>query len=876
MSRIVDRLRAMLARVTKRRPGDRLDDETRSFVDLLTDEKIAAGATPADARRLALLEIGGIEQLKETVRDSAPGRFADRLRQDIGYGMRLARRAPGLNAAIVAVLGLGIGAISATFAVVDAVLLQPLDYADAGRLVTVLHGGIRPVSPANFLDWQRQMPEFEAMGAAEYWTPNATGAGDPERLYALHVTPEILPMLGVAPASGRFPQAGTAVREVAIGDGLWRRLFGADPQVLGRTLTLDGTPHVVVAVMPPAFQFAPFWATRAELWAPVDLRERATQRRAESLRVFARLTAGTSLAQARQSMAALTARLEEQFPGTNRDVTVTPLKEMVVGDVREPIALLFAAVAVVLLVACANVAHMLLARASTREAEVAMRAALGAGRLRLVRQFVTESLLLAVAGGAAGLLLARLAIDLIRSLGSPIVPRLSWVALDSSVVAFASGVSLMTVLVFGLVPALRLANPSLTTIFRGGERGGRSRRSSRLSRLLVGSEIALSVMLLVAAGLLLRSYVALSANDPGFTPERLLSLVVSVRGTADAAPERRIAFYQDLLDRFRALPDVQSASAINHAPLVGDIWGLPFLVEHRPEPRAGESLTATYRVVLPEYFRTMQRRVVHGRDFTPADNGQATPVVIVNQFMADTYWPGQDPIGQRLRLATQTDGEWRTVVGVAGHAVRSGWQDLPDEEVFLPLLQTARYRAAGGHVEYLTFVLRTRGDPAASVAAARAAVRELAPAAPVSEVSVMSDVVSQALAGPRFILALLAGFALLTMVLSTVAVYGVMSHTVADRRGEIAIRLALGARRSRLLVAIVGDGLIITTAGAGAGLAAAALAAPALRGWLFGVEVFDPPTFLIVPLALVGAAIAGCLLPAWRASRIDPAREMRA
>jgi predicted permease len=862
----------------RRRDERDVETELRGYADLLTDQHIAAGMSPAEARRNALADLGGIEPVKEQMRDAHPGAFFDRLRQDVRFGVRMATRTPGVSLAIMLTLGLGIGATTATFSVVDAVLLRPLPYQDADDLVAILHNRDEPVSPGNFLDWQRQTRTFAAMGAAEYWTPSLTGAGAPEKLYALHVTPEILPMLGVAPALGRVLSAGPdSLREAVIGYGLWQRAFAGDPNILQRDITLDGSAYRVVGVMPQHFRFAPFWATRAELWAPADLSARATHRRSNSLRVFARLARGATLEQGRGEIAAITARLESEFPGTNRNVVATPVKELVVGDVRPSIAVLFVAVLLVLLVACANVAHMLLSRSSAREKEVAIRAALGAGRQRMIRQFLTESVVFALAGGALGAALAYGGAAAVRTLGSSSLPRADAIGIDLRALGFTLLASLGTALIFGLVPALRASRPNLTSTLRESERGSSAGRGSRRIRsVLIASEIALAVVLLVAAGLFARSFAAVRYVDPGFEADRLLTFVVSVTGTAEAAPDRRMAFYQNVLEGVRALPGVERVSGINHVPLVGDVWGVPYAVDGQTPPRVGEEPVATYRVTMPGYFETVGRRVIAGRDFSEADRAGAEPVLIVSEFLATATWPGQSAIGKRLQVPPGAKGEWRTVVGVTAHAVRSGWRDEPGREIFLPLSQAASYRTdSRPHVSYFSFVARTTGDPAALAPDVRRAVLALSPFVPVSEIVAMRSVVAEASIGDRFMVTIVGAFAVMALVLTAIGIYGVVSFDVSRRRQEIGIRLALGAGAGRVIRTIVQQGLAVAALGALIGVAGALLAARAIAGLLFGVTPFDSATFASVVGVLAVVSAVACYLPARQASRIDPVRELR-
>jgi putative ABC transport system permease protein len=855
-----------------------VDAELASFVDLLAEEHRASGLPAPEARRAALRDVGGLGQVREAIHESRPTALADRLRQDARDGLRFVRRAPALSAAIVLTLALGIGATAATFSVVDGVLLKPLAYPDAGRLVTVLHDRSGPVSPANFLDWQRAADGFTAMGAAQYWAPTLGGVNEPERIFALQVTPEVLPLVGVSPVFGRFPGSDRdTFDEVAIADGLWRRAFGADPGVLGRSILLNGAAHRIVGVMPPGFVFAPFWATRAEAWVPLDLRSRADSRNGQSLRVFARLSPNTNLERARAEMATITAELESRFPGTNRGVTVTSLKEMVVGDTRPALVALSAAVLLVLLIACANVAHLLLVRAAAREREVAVRAALGAPRGRLVRQFLTESLILALAGGAGGLLVASGAIRLVTQLGAASLPRTQAIVLDDRALAFTIGLSLITVLIFGIAPALAFARPTATAALRSAERGaGTGRRAGRARGVLMASEVALAIVLLAGASLLLRSFVTLRGVDAGWVPDRVASLVVSVAGTPDSAADRRLALFVRVRDALAALPSAASVSAINHLPIAGDIWGMPFVVRGRPEPRPGEGPSATFRTVLPGYFGTVDLPLARGRDFTDADRAGAAPVVIVNQRLADVHFHGEDPIGQQIQVQSETNPPWRTIVAVARNAVQQNLSEAADEEVYLPLLQDAGFVAGTTQrSSYLTFVIRTEGAPAAILPSARAAVRRVAPTAPISDVHVMTDVVRSATASARFTLVLIGLFAALALLLAAIGIYSVMSYAVSMRRREIGIRMALGATPRGIVGRIVGEGLIVTAAGGAIGLAVAVVAARAMSQLLFGVTPFDVPALAGAAAGLVAAATLASLLPARRASRIDPQTELR-
>jgi predicted permease len=862
-----------------------LDAELQAYVAALTAEKMRAGLAPADAARLAKREAGTMDGIKEAVRDARAGATVDVLLRDLRFAARGLVHAPVFSLTAVFALALGIGATTAILSVVNAVLLRPLPYANAGQLVVILNKGRNPIAPANFLDWRRQNHSFTDMAAAESWSPNLTGTDEPEHLAAMRITASLLPMLGVPPLLGRTIAADEdhdgRDRVTVISYGIWQRRFAGDSAVIGRQVLLDGNPYTIVGVMPPAFQFAPFWVTHAELWAPLSLDTRSAQRSAASLRIFARRRSGTTLEQARADLAVLTAQLELQFPGTNRDMVVTPLKDKVVGDVRSPLLVLLAAVAFVLLTACANVAHMMLARAGARHRELAVRTALGATRRRLITQLLTESAMLAAAGGAAGLLLAWLGIRSLAAASTTaagILPRVATVSIDGRVVLLAVAVTAATTVVFGLLPALRATAVNLTDAFKDGDRGASEGRGPvRLRSTLVGSEVALALVLLVGAVLMIRSVIALQRIDPGFDPHGVTTMIVSTLGTREAAHDVHPLFFAEALGRIRAIPGVQSASFINHLPIAGDEWGFPFAVEGRPKPKPGESPTATYRVVFPDYFHTMRIPLLHGRDVATADRLGTTPVVVINEFMANTYWPGEDAIGKRITL---DDSTWVTVVGVVKNTVREDWSRLPEEEMFLPFFQQPAFLAGGGAVGYMTLVARIscRQEPCDAtglVVPIVAAIRGIDRNLPVSAVQTMSTVVEGATAESRFLFALLGGFAAIALALAAIGIYGVMSYSVSRRTHEIGIRIALGAAPATVLGQIVRQGMTVTLVGAGAGIVAALALTRLMGNLLYGVGPTDPLTFGVVTGVMGTVALAATTLPAWRATRIDPLVALR-
>ena len=827
----------------------------------------------------AAQHFGNLTSLHERSRDTWGMTFVLQLAQDLRYGLRTMLRTPGFTAVAVIALALGIGANTAIFSVVNAVLMRPLAYRDPERLVTILHNGNGPVGTANYFDWRDQSTFFESMAGADYWTADLTGMDRAETISGVRVTQNLMPMLGVPPLLGRLFLPGEdqkgAEHEVILSYRLWQRRFAGDRAVLGTSIRLNGQSYAIVGVMPPEFKFAPFWATRAELWAPDMLADEAHNRGGNHLRVFARLKPGATLSQARTEMAAITSRLEQQFPGTNRHVEVIPLKEKVVGKIETPLLVLMGAVGFVLLIACANVAHLLLARAAARQKEIAVRAALGAGRGRMIRQFLTESLLLASAGAAAGLLLAKIAINALVALKPADIPRIDTLSIDAKVAAFLFGVTLLTGVLFGLAPAWQVSPNGLAGALKESGRGtSDSLVRNRLRSFLVASEFALALVLLVGAGLMIRSFAALQSIDPGFDPHNVLSMVVSVAGSKEAPPERREIFYRELLERMRALPGVQSASAINHLPLAGDLWGWNFTVEGRPRPKPGESPIGVYRIVMPDYFRAMGLPIVRGRAISATDDRSAPGVVIINQRAAARYWPAEDPIGKRI---TFDDGKtWLSIIGVSKDAAEGDWAARTESEVYLAALQNRQFLGEpGSHASYLTLVIRTAGAPGSLAAAARDTVWSLDRDLPVSQVLTMDQVVSEANAQPRFEMLLLVVFAAIALVLAAVGIYGVMSYSVSRRAHELGIRISLGASRGNVLRLVIGHGMALAIAGCAAGAAGALFLTRLMTRLLYGVRPTDPLTFGGVALLLMLIALLATYIPARRATRIDPIAALR-
>ena len=792
---------------------------------------------------------------------------------DLRYALRMMNKHRLFTGVAVLALGLGIGANTAIFSVINAVVLRPLPYHDPDQLVTVLHDGAKPVAPANYIDVAQQNQSFESIAAAQWWEPNLTGRDEPEHLRGLQLTARMFQVLGVSPALGRTFNADEdqpgRERVVVLSNRLWQRRFAGDPQVVGRQITLDGESYTVIGIMPPEFQFAPFWATRAELWSPLNLAPRANNRGGQSLRVFARLKPGVTRSAAQADVATIFRRLEQEFPQTNKGLalSVEPLHEQVVGKTRPALLILFGAVSFVLLIACANVANLMMARATSRQKEIALRTALGASSSRIARQLLVESVLLGLVGGVFSLVLSTVGVRVLLALGPGSLPRLETIKVDLPTLAFTLGVSIITGLLFGLAPVLQTRkwnwHDSLKESTRGSS-AGRGRVNTR--RLLVVSEVALALMLLVGGGLMVRSFAHLRAVDPGFTPDHLLTMTVSLAGSAHSTPEKRIAFFNDLLQRLDSLPGVQSASAINHLPLAGDVWTVPFTIEGRPAPAPGEKQGGVYRIVRPDYFRTMGGTLLKGRDFTTHDNDTSTPVVIVNEPFAKRHWPNEDPLGKRIRVAD--DDTPREIVGVVKALKQDQWTAEPNLEMYLPHLQSAGPRG-------LSLVVRSSGDPLALIGAIENQVWSIDKNLPVSDIKTMQEVVAGSIEQHRFNLFLLGLFAFVALVLAVVGIYGVMSESVSSRTHEIGIRMALGAQPADVLRMVVRQGMTLAVIGIVIGLVGAFWLTQFMSKLLYEVSPTDSVTFLLIPLALAVVVLCACLIPARRATRVDPLVALR-
>ena len=803
----------------------------------------------------------------------------DSILQDLRFTARGLGRNPGFAAIAVLTIALGIGVNTAIFSVVHAVVLRSLPFPEPDRLVSVWENLERRGGPpqewtgrSTFADWRDLNRTFAGMAAVTDWAPTLTGMDRPERLEAALVTPGYFATLGVQPVVGRAfvaeeetPGRGEVV---VLSHEFWQSRLGGDADALGQTMVLDGRPHLIVGILRPGFR-GPI-ASAAQVWSPLPIDRNRDDRGNYFLRVVGRLASGVSLEAAREDMSRVAEAIGESHPVDYRDVGVTlvPLHETVIGPVRTPLLVLLGAVALILLIACANVANLLLARGSVREREMAVRAALGAGRLRLARQLMTESIVLALVGGLAGLLLGVWGTDLLVRLAPPGLPRVEEIGLHPAVFAFALSASVVTGLLFGLAPAAGLSGGHHGTTLREGGRGASARTGGRLRGALVVVQLALGMSVLAAAGLLLRSFAELRSVDPGFRVESTLSGRLSFPSARYPDRSEIPAAVEQLEDRLRSLPGVLRVGAVSVLPLSGLVHDISVVVEGAVPP-PGEEAAADFREATPGFFEALGVPLLRGRTFEDGDRGDAPEVAIISESFAARHFAGADPIGRRIKVGHVRDPDeaWRTIVGVVGSVRSRALDRVPEPEVYLPLAQLPP--------RGLSLVIRTEGDPAALAPAFREAVWSLDRDLPVGELATLEQLFAASLAPQRFLTTLLGAFAALALVLGTVGIYGVMAFTVSRRTREIGIRMALGARPGDVLRATMRHGAALTLAGLALGLAGAVAASRALSGLLFEVDPLDPLTLAGVALLLAAASLFACFWPARRATRVDPMVTLR-
>ncbi len=832
-----------------------------------------------------LFRVAGVLRWNHRRRPDPPALYRRRgdspvtaLMNDIRYGLRQLTRSPSFTLLSILTLALGIGATTAIFSVVNPILFRPLPYPGADRIVTVAErdkeGQDAGTGYATFIDVQKMAGSFEAVAVTSSWQPTLQERGDPERLDGQRVTQAFFSILGVRPILGRdfTPEENVRGkhRVTILSHGLWQRRFGSDAAVIGRPVTFDGIQYIVVGVMPRSFES--LLAPTAQLWAPLgyELSLPWACRTCHHLREIARLKPGVGPEAARRELDVISGRLVAEYPTEYAapGMLVVPLHTALTRDVRPALLALLGAVGFVLLIACANVSGLLLGRGMQREAEFAIRGALGAGRHRVVRQLLTESVLLSVLGGAAGAALAWWGVKGLAALAPPGLPRLNQIGIDSRVLAFTVALSLSCGLLFGLVPALATARPDLFAVLRPGGRHT-SQRSRRLARgILVAGEVALALMLLVGAGLLLRSLERLLAVDPGFDPRSVLTMEVQTTGARYNDNGPTWDFFDRALLAISAVPGVEQAGWTSMLPLGGNFDRYGVQIEGKLLANPEEAPSADRYAVTPEYLRAMRIPLKRGRTLTRQDGAGAPAVVLINETFARIGWAGEDPIGKRVQLGGPHE-RWRTVVGIVGDVHHTGLDEQQAPQIYLPEIQ---WLGADGA---MVLAARTRGDPATLVPAIHAAIRSIDPSLPILRTATMEDVLAATAQPRRFALVIFQLFAVVALLLAAAGIYGVLAAGVTERTREIGIRSALGASRGGLLKLVVRQGLGLTAAGLAAGTVGALLLSRFLGGMLFGVGARDPLTFIGVVVVLLAVALVACWAPAWRATRVSPLEALR-
>jgi predicted permease len=867
---------------------EELEQELQSHLRMAASDRIERGEAAEKAEQAARREFGNVSLVQQITRDQWGWRWLEEFLRDLRYGARMLRKNPGFTLVAVLTLALGIGANTALFSVIDAVLLRPLPFHDPGRLVAIrsvdlrdaAHGG--EISYPAFLDWRSRSHSFEAMSV---WNTNNltyTGGDLPESVPSAVVSANLFSTLGVSPALGRGfiqdeDQRGREQLPVVLSYEFWQSHFGGDPNVLGRALTLDSGKYSVVGVMPAHFQF-PVQRERVELWTTIahDLQSKssmATQRGVSYLRVIARLKPGIEIPQAKADVALVQEQLNRQYPENRpRGVAMQSESDEIAGAMRSALIILLGAVGFVLLIACANVASLLLARATVRQREFTVRAALGAGRWMIVRQLLTESILLAMIGGSLGLLLARWATAALVSMAPEGLARTSEVALDFRVLSFSFFIALATGVLFGLAPAVQTSRSDLNRGLRESGRGFSSGPvGTRLRRALVASQLAVAFVLLTGAGVLLHSFDRLRHVDPGFHPDHVLTFLLEVPSHRHPGAQRPV-FVRELLQATRALPSVKSASGIFGLPLNADQSAFTTLeIEGHPVPDSQRPRVA-FRIIESQYFGAMGIRLLQGRTFTPQDEQGGPPLAIVNETFARQIFKGENPLGRRIKpnisFGDTEDAPMREIVGVTAD-VKSGsigGDTVP--EVYAP-------QTATDFIGEMTIVVRTETDPNTLVPAMRSLVSSLDKDLPLREVKTLEQYVSGSISAPRFEAVLLGTFAVLAFVLTIIGLYGVISYSVAQRTREMGIRIAFGAQQGSISQMVMREGALLALIGIGAGFTASLFTVRLIRDLLYGIGATDPATFIAVPLLLLGVALLACYIPARRAMRVDPIIALR-
>jgi len=858
-----------------------LGSELRFHIERQAEENVAAGMIPQEARRAAIREFGGVEQVKEECRDTRRANYLENLLKDVRYGFRMLRKSPSFTFFAVAVLALGIAANSAIFSIADNVLVRPLPYRDSNRLVVVwedssAYGFPKDTpAPGNFADWKSRNQVFEDVAAISDASFNLTGSGNPEDLPGKWVTANLFSVLSVNPAFGRDFRAEDDVPgapHVAIlSYGLWLRRFGGDPQIIGKEISLNFEKYAVIGVMKRGVQFPD---RETELWAPSRFTsQQLTNHGNHFLRVIARLKPGVSLKTANANLATIAAQLEKENPDSNAKVGAfaVPLRQELAGDVRPAILMLVGAVCFVLLIACANVANLLLSRATGRRRELAMRLALGATRGRIIQQMLTESILLSLFAGAAGVLLSIWGTKFLATLIPAGFAPMAGTGVDSRVLLFTLTVSLATGILFGIFPASRVSQFQLTfSLKQGGGQSGVGSGGHRLRDALVICEVALAIVLLTGAALMIKSLQNLYHLDPGFRADHVLVMRTPLPRQKYEAFAPRTAFYDQVLAKVEALPGVVSAGYTTWVPLTNSGGATGITIEGKPEPAPGNILIPNTRIISRTYMPTLRMKLIEGRPFEQRDANGTLPVGLINQTMAANYWPGENPIGRRFKVGGYNEkSPWITVIGIVGDVHQAGLDVPARAEMYLPYQQ----QDFGYEPEYLA--IRTVGDPMTFAETVRQQVWLVDKEQPVAGVMPLEDLVDENLSSRKMQASLLSGFAALALLLVTLGIYAVLSFAVTQRTQEIGVRVALGAQPRDVLRMIFSQGFRLFLIGAAIGLAVAFALSRALVHLLFGVSAYDPASFASVTILLAVVALLACYIPARRATHVDPLIALR-
>jgi putative ABC transport system permease protein len=874
---LLSRLASLVRSATHKAALERdLAEELSSHLQLVTEAKMKNGLSEEDARRAALLEVGGVEQVKEQVRASRAGSGIESFIMDLRYGTRSLLKKPGFTVTAVVALALGIGANTAIFSVINGVLLRSLSYAQPENIVMLWEANLsrtrlqNVVSPANFFDWQKGSTSFEYMAAAWDTRLNLTGGGaEPEEIEAQRVSAHFFSALGVQPSLGRSFAAdedrpgGNPV--IVLSHRLWRSRFGGNASIIGQQVTVSGRAFSVIGVMPPDFDFL---NAEVQAWTPLALDPAMDYRQSgRFLRCVGRLKPGVPIEQAHAELNGIAKRLEETYPAYNKgwSVNLVPIHEQIVGDIRPILIVLFGAVAFVLLIACANVANLLLSRAAARHKEFALRAALGASRLRLVRQMLTESVLLSLTGGAAGVALAYWGIQMLIAFGPANIPRLHEITIESRVLGFTFVVALLTGVLFGLLPALQASRPDLNDALKQSARGSTGGKSRVFRNLFVVAEVSLALVLLIGAGLMIRSFFRLHSVRTGFSSEHVLTMRVQLPSAKYPEAQQRGNFFKQARDRIAALPGVNAVGAINFLPLNGLASSTSFDIEGRPEPAPGEKPGTEVRVVTPNYFTAMGIPLLKGRVLDEHDGAESRALVI-NETFAKKFFPNEDPVGKRL-IINWDPKVADEIVGVVADIKESALDRDANPAIYWPHPREP--------YQFMNFILRTATDPMIAASAAQKEIRAIDPDQPVADVRTMEAVVAKSIARPRFNALLLGIFAAVALVLASVGLYGVMNYSATQRTHEIGIRMALGATKTDVMRLVVGNGMLLSFIGIAIGVVAASGLTRVMQSFLFGVEATDALTFGAVSALLVLVALVASYIPARRATLVNPVIALR-